>query len=365
MEQLGRRSFPEIPWKRVRMSPFRELVRLMAQRVPSGVTSARWRTYDDVFVGHDRRVASYISRVCPDDVRLLYAYEHSALNSLKAARGRGIASIYELTSLYWRRAHALLNEETELQPEWSSSLIGLDDNTAAQKDDELAAASHVIVASQLGKRWLTEAFGSSIRVSVIPYGAPEPLVSKCGSREDRAPLRILFAGHVTQNKGASYLVSALRQLEVPWELVLVGTLPPNVPEPLVQFLESPRCSFIGHISHRRLLTVMAHSHVLVVPSLLEGFGLVISEAMAAGLPVVATANTAAADLFEDGVDGFVIPIRDAEAITGRLTLLYESEDLRRQIGNAALAKAARCSWARYGAAVADIANETIGRANTC
>lgn len=92
---------------------------------------------------------------------------------------------------------------------------------------------------------------------------------------------------------------------------------------------------------------MRRSDVFVFPSLFEGFGLVILEAMAQGLPVITTPHTAGPDLIADGVDGFIVPIRDAPAIAARLDSLHRDRDRLAAMGAAARAKAFSFTWTAY------------------
>jgi len=86
----------------------------------------------------------------------------------------------------------------------------------------------------------------------------------------------------------------------------------------------------------------------------EGFGLVILEALAAGLPVITTFHTAGPDCIDEGVEGYVVPIRDVDAITSRLAVLYDNEDRRLAMASAALVKARRLSWSGYEQRVSEI-----------
>jgi starch synthase len=92
----------------------------------------------------------------------------------------------------------------------------------------------------------------------------------------------------------------------------------------------------------------------VLPSIEEGLALVQAQAMACGVPVIATENTGAADLFTDGMEGFIVPIRDAGAIREKLLTLYENPTMREQMGEAALARVRKIGgWNDYGERAAD------------
>jgi len=88
--------------------------------------------------------------------------------------------------------------------------------------------------------------------------------------------------------------------------------------------------------------------VFVLPSLVEGFGLTALEAMSCGVPVIVSENTFGSDVVSDGQNGYVVPIRDVEAIVDRLRLLASDEALRTTMGANARATAEQYSWDAFG-----------------
>jgi glycosyltransferase involved in cell wall biosynthesis len=98
-----------------------------------------------------------------------------------------------------------------------------------------------------------------------------------------------------------------------------------------------------------LKEIMSASDVMVLPSVEEGLALVLAQAMACGCPVIASENTGASDLFTDGREGFIVPIRDPHAIAQRLQLLADSPDLRLRMSHAAMERVKSLGgWAQYG-----------------
>jgi glycosyltransferase involved in cell wall biosynthesis len=97
----------------------------------------------------------------------------------------------------------------------------------------------------------------------------------------------------------------------------------------------------------------------VFPSLVEGFGLTALEAMACGLPVILSSNTFAEDVITDGVEGFIVPIRDSAAIAERLRLLAADPELRARMGAAARRTAEQHSWTRYGRQIVGIFRDLL------
>jgi len=125
------------------------------------------------------------------------------------------------------------------------------------------------------------------------------------------------------------------------ELRLVGG--GQQPEPL-----PPGVVCLGQTLREALLREMSEADVFVFPSLFEGFALVILEAMAVGLPVITTPNTAGPDLIEDGKEGLIVPAGDANALREAMQSLLHNPERARSMGRAAHEKAKEFTWERYG-----------------
>jgi glycosyltransferase involved in cell wall biosynthesis len=101
--------------------------------------------------------------------------------------------------------------------------------------------------------------------------------------------------------------------------------------------------------------VYASASLFVLPSIEEGLAYVQAEAMACGLPVVATTNTGAPDLFSDGVEGYIVAIRDADAIREKVLSLYRQPELLDEMSRAALKRARNMAgWDEYGKRAAQV-----------
>jgi glycosyltransferase involved in cell wall biosynthesis len=103
---------------------------------------------------------------------------------------------------------------------------------------------------------------------------------------------------------------------------------------------------------------MRRHDVLVFSSLFEGFGLVVTEALSQGLPVITTPHTCGPDILEDGVDGFIVPIRNPEAIAEKLEHLASDRSLLAEMSQAALKKARILSWAEYRRRIVEVVSTT-------
>jgi glycosyltransferase involved in cell wall biosynthesis len=192
------------------------------------------------------------------------------------------------------------------------------------------------------------------RISVIPYAADcrrfRPV-----AKNDQSTCTFLFAGGITQRKGIKYLLEAWRMIQRPgWKLQLLGPLPRNT-APLTPYLDLVET--LGRVSHAEMPARMAAANVFVFPSLFEGSAVVTYEALACGLASVVTPG--AGSVVRDGVEGFVVPPRDVEALADRMQRLGRDPGLRARMARAARARALEYDWPRYHAAVTALLEQTI------
>ncbi|MGB9626887.1 MAG: glycosyltransferase family 4 protein, partial [Phycisphaerae bacterium] len=119
----------------------------------------------------------------------------------------------------------------------------------------------------------------------------------------------------------------------------------------------PYVEYLGRVDPARVFAEMARSHVLVLPSLFEGFGLVMVEAMAAGLPVIGSTHSAAPDIIEDGVSGYVLKPDDVEGLCDRLTGLASRRERVCEMGRNAAERARAFCWDAHEERLAELCEE--------
>ncbi len=358
--ELRRRSFPSgvVPFVRT-SSSLREWGRLLSGQLGLSLFTRHETgpfSIDTIYHSLDRKVAARLSQV--EDLRAIWAYDDGALESFRAARKLGLRCIYDHPTAYFGKVRQLQAEEALLSPEWACTLSSLGDSPGKlqRKDQELAMADLIVVASTFSKQTLLEAVNLKQRVEVVPYGAP-PVRERTNTPAAGSQLRVLFVGALTQAKGISYLLDAISRLEGHVELTLIGRrVSPFMPPPNVL----NRYRWLPSLPHDVLLEEMARHDVLVFPSLHEGFGLVITEAMAQGLVVITTPNTAGPDLISDGLDGFIVPIRSAAAIEEKLDFLRSDATVLAGMKEAARQKAKARQWEIYRQQIASLARALMG-----
>lgn len=304
----------------------------------SGLTrEVNW--YDLLFWGHDLMVANGLSH----DIDAVYAYEDGARRTFAMAKKRGAAALYELPLGYFRGVEQELRiaqaDRPEVrvteEPRWKRD----------RKHSELAGADVVIVPCAWAKSTLKlSPIATSKPIITVPYATPADVISSRATRPT-GPFTALFAGQIGLRKGVPYLVEAWRRLNLPdarlWLAGSFGT------DNIVIDPGSKRIEHLGALPHSRLLDVMRQVDLFVFPSLAEGFGLVIGEAMACGLPVLTTVNTGGPELITDGREGWCVKARDIDALCERLEWAYHHRDKLEAMGSCARMKAEQWTWTHY------------------
>lgn len=308
---------------------------------------------DKVYQKHDQWVANNLDKAKKEGITGVYAYEDGALDTFTKAKQLGLYRLYDLPIGYWKSARLLMQKEFEINPEWATTITGFNDSPAKldKKDKELALADVIFVASSFTKKTLEDYSGILPEIKVIPYGFPEVKQKKDYPSLVNRKLKILFVGGISQRKGISYLFEAVEGLESKVELTFVGHKSVSNCKVLNEALE--KHNWILSLSHEQVLACMCEHDVFVFPSLFEGFGLVITEAMSQGIPVITTDRTAGPDLIKDGVDGWIVPTGSSLAIKTILLSILEKPELLEQMGLAAQIKAKTRPWSVYSQEMAE------------
>jgi len=193
-------------------------------------------------------------------------------------------------------------------------------------------------------------------IHVLPNGIDLEKFESLSKDEMRCKLQIktderlvIFVGRFRPVKGVEYLIKSMeiiRQRDQSIRLVLVGEGPEEENlKSLTKQLKLEGCvEFVGQISTEKVPQYMAASDVFVLPSLSEGFPLVSLEAMASGLPIVATKVTGLPEIIEDGENGFLVEPRSPEQIAQKVLLFFEDNELRGTMSRNNKEKAKKYGW---------------------
>ena len=347
VDEIKRRDFSEIKAQIISGSPYRETLRLLASKLKLNFLTKHevgFASVDSVYHSTDRFAAKYLKKHA-DKISAVYCYEDGALETFKVAKQLNIKCIYELPIGYWRTHHKLNQEESALLPEWASTWIATKDSKTKldRKDEELALADSIIVASSFTKKTLKDYPQLLAPITVVPYGCPvNKEIIKRHWFQAADKLKVLYVGGLSQRKGLSYLIDGINSLTNKIEFAYIGS------GSAIDLMQEklPNASYLGTMPHSKVLEVMRNHDVLIFPSLFEGFGMVVTEAMSQGMVVIATDHTALPDIADDK-SGILIPIRDSIEIENALNNLFDNPEKVEQIGKSAMDLAQSYQWSDY------------------
>jgi len=290
-----------------------------------------------------------------------WGFQGSCHDSLVAAKASGKTAICELATAHVIQAKKILAKEARLQPEWADSIDNLYFPPTYEKrlEEEPQLADVVIAASGFTKWTLTESGIPEDKIRVLPLGfeaekIPYVLPEKGISNR---PLRLLFAGTATQRKGISYLIEAMKAIgKTPdIELHIVGGIQGSG---TALWKNEEWFHYHKPVSQYEMFRLYQDFDALVLPTIFEGFGLVIVEAMAAGLPVITTAHSMGPEVIESEKNGWLVPIRNPNAIAEAILSLRNLNDtqylnMRQNARKAAL----QFTWENYAKNLKLICND--------
>lgn len=276
---------------------------------------------------------------------VFHSWNSYCLHSLKAAKEAGATTIVTRASSHILTQMEILTEEFEKHGMMREVELSRMIDRCVQEYD---IADYVEVPSEFVKKSFLDRGFPEEKLLYAPFGVDSTSYRQAGHSGE--VFRLLFIGRVGLRKGVHYLLEAWKKLSLPGaELVLAGNVEPGFEKILKQYRSLPGLVVQGFLKNPQEL--YASSSAFVFPSLEEGSALVTYEAMAAGLPLVTTFNSGS--LVRDGVDGFIIPIRDTQAICEKVTELYEDRDRAGEMGRSGREYIGSYTWERYGRELAN------------
>jgi glycosyltransferase involved in cell wall biosynthesis len=324
----------EIPAEVIRAIglPNRALCKL-ASLEPSG-----WLWYVQAVL-YDAWAARHIAQA-----DLFHVWVGYGSQSLRRAKAQGMTTVVQVVSSHPNFQNRLMREEfTRWGQTWRVYTAGL-----ARTLREIDQADYVLIPSDFVREsFLAEGIPES-KLIQMPFGVDVSRFTPAAASEGR-PFRAVFVGQVGLRKGVPYLLEAWKRLG--WrdaELWLVGRVLPEIKEVLKTYADLPGVRTVGFLGAPA--AAYQQADIFVLPSIEEGSALVTYEAMACGLPVVTTPN--AGSVVRDGVEGFIVSIRDPDALAERIDQLRSDADLRREMGYAARTRATQFTWEIRGETLA-------------
>lgn len=304
---------------------------LVANRLGGSTTFSRWLSHV-AKLKLDRCTARHVGQASA-----VVFYSGAGLQTLRLNQGRGILLACQVHHSHVHELEGIMDAEAKscgLRPTPVYSRC-----QRLRQIHEFAEADVILCPSPSVRESFERAGSPSSKIVVVPHGVD--LSAKALDHHDRTagagPLRVLYVGQLHYRKGLRYLVEALRGLPSgTFECRMVGPdfglsgLPKKV---------IAEWTMTGPKKGAALEQEYRDAHVFVLPSLEDGFALVVLEAMQAGLPVIVTSAVGASLFVKNGVEGWIIPPRDPVALRDRLMWMQSHPKERAAMGDAAARRA--------------------------
>ncbi len=344
-KQIERRQLKNISGFFIKSINRYELLRLVSAKIlPPVFTDFFWELGELAF---DRWVAKQLKK----ELNWVHGYEHCSLATLQQAKISGITSFYEQPSQHFSFFEQIAKQQLAKYPELKSAETQLLVDKRSEKRNqrraqELAACDYIICNSTFTAKTLIAANVSKNKIITIPLAFPTH--QKNSDKNSIANKTVfLFAGNQSLRKGVHLLYKAWQKCNFKLheaELWLVGS---NQLSLKIRKGLGDNVKFLANMPHADLMVLYTQVNVLVLPTLCDGFGMVITEAMAQGLPVITTYNSGGPDVIIDGENGFLLEAGNIEQLAAKMEWSVVNKNQLKIMGEKALQKAATYPWASF------------------
>jgi glycosyltransferase involved in cell wall biosynthesis len=343
--ELARRSITEVPAGLIHTYPVWEIFRTILEKA-----GASPPVVDQVWdIGSHRFDAFVADRYVPF-AQAVHAFEYSALASFQRAASEGVARVLHLPSLDNGHYAAVQQRERKMWPDLASPHDAYFEEKFQRRQErraaEIALADLLVCNSSLTAQSHIAAGADPQRVISVPLAAPLAIAGiRIAADQRTRPLRVIWAGPFSLRKGAHYLLEGWRELKAGAHAVLDVYGQQALSADIVSgSMEGIR--FHGSVPQPQLFAAFERSDVLVFPTLSDGFGLVVAEALAQGLPVITTDQAGAADLLTKE-SGIIVPAADSHALAKALQWCLDNRDRLQAMRGPALEVARNRQWWDY------------------
>lgn len=223
-----------------------------------------------------------------------------------------------------------------------------------------------VVSNSQGLRGLALKTNFKQEIDIIPNGID---ISDFAPKPEKKPadkiIITIGASRITARKGISYLLEAIKKLSPKYPNIFLkamgdGNEKENLEKLAKELNLEKNAEFIGRVPRENTFSYYQEASIFVLPSLNEGMSNAMLEALASGLPLIATDTGGTRELVTDGVNGFIVKMKDSEDLADKIEILLKDADLRKKMGEASRKKAETMSWGKVAKEYLDLYNK-LGR----
>ena len=342
----------------------RALVLLILQRIDKKKNIYGWyfRRLIKVF---NAKVYRYIAREKPHAI-IVYDTLSADLMERIVRNKLDVRIILDMSAPYYSFMESEFMKDLEKHPEYADDMksmmeSGLYSYRRHYSKVEIRSADAFLAASDFTRKTL-ELSGVSKPVYLCEYGIDD-FIDITREYKERAqktelPIKILYVGRVNQAKGAYLLIDAARHFNAEQAVFdFYGNY--DADKPIIQ--NAPEnCTFHGHVPRQAMQKAYESSDVLILPTLADGYGFVIPEALSNGVPVICSRNAGASQLIKENKNGCLFDAGDKEEVIHILERIVNEPTCIDEMRKNAFASVKSLSWNRYNEQIRWALNEIFG-----
>jgi glycosyltransferase involved in cell wall biosynthesis len=277
---------------------------------------------------------------------VFHGWNNQSFKSIKSAKKIGAKTILECGSTHRYFREKIIQEEYK---KYKIETIKTPDYARQKSLEEIQLADYIFLPSEFAKKTFIDAGVDASKIFIIQRGVDIEKFKP--ANHENKKFRVLFVGKVSLRKGVHYLLEAWKELNLKnAELVIIGNIEESMKPLLSRFSDFNNIIFKGYVKDP--VKEYQKSKIFVFPSLEEGSAKVTYEAMASGLPVITTENSGS--VIRNGIDGFIIPCKDTEAIKEKIIYCFENPEEIEKMGKNAREYIKNYTWGKYRNNLIDI-----------
>jgi alpha-maltose-1-phosphate synthase len=345
--KLKNRFISQVPFNYINIQPLNELKAVKKLDDPKSNREQLFFQRNEVF---QKKISSRHIK----NVDVIIAFDTAAWVLAKAAKQYGKKLILDQTTAEPAGKAEILERVRKRYPEWQFDLQPRNENYAVTDAVEYNLADKIVVASSYTKDTLIQQNVPEEKIVVNPYGT-ELQKFYPNNNPNYSTVKFLFVGAVSALKGLPVLLEAWKKIDTTKaELIIVGPVNAEVKK-LVE--KGKNIKVVGSLAKEELPEVYRSAHVFVFPSFSDGFGQVILEALACGLPVITTENTGGKDLITNNEQGFIIEPGNSKSLVETMNYFIDNRGEIDRMSTNSRERALEFSWDNYGNRWEDIIKE--------
>ena len=340
--ELNKRSYDKLNPDKVEQFPFFELLRESAERLGIPFFPIDIYAVNQI---HDWYVSTRLEYLKPE---IVIGSETACYRTFRKAKELGMTTVLDVPSLH----SSFINDLRARYKEFDSTFT--DSKTYLKKEKaklrEYDYADYVICISQLAKSTVPDDLYDKKNISVINLGFDSEVFKPKKSYLDNPGLKIVYAGNISVRKGINVLIKSLQRIaKEDIELVLVG----NIIDCDIKNVNGAfKLTHIPYCNHSELAEVYSKSDLFVLPTYMDGWGMVLIEAMSCGTPVITTENAGSKEAIKEGENGCIVPVADYKSLAQKISYFYNNPKEIERYGTSAAKTAKSYTWDNYNKNIA-------------